>query len=177
MRQFFGLRRGDRIATVLFNHDQTVFIYFAAWVLGLGVVPISVEETVEKKRYILEHSEATVCFCWQDYEEEIRGLLQEIDSLAMVVTVNDETHRHGVHGGAIINRKVKTRGFWRRLAGERVTCVSVVPTLLEFLLEANEDLSRYRLEHFRGVICGAGPLLKETAGRFEETFGFPIRHG
>ena len=56
MRQFFGLRRGDRIATVLFNHDQTVFIYFAAWVLGLGVVPISVEETVEKKRYILEHS-------------------------------------------------------------------------------------------------------------------------
>ena len=264
MRQFFGLRRGDRIATVLFNHDQTVFIYFAAWVLGLGVVPISVEETVEKKRYILEHSEATVCFCWQDYEEEISGLLQEIDSLAMVVTVDDETHRHSVHGvllpertqrphddhtpsledealivytsgttgppkgviltaknllmdadgiaawhgfgaedrlmcvlpihhvngtivtvltpfyfrgGAILNRKFKTGSFWRRLADERVTCVSVVPTLLEFLLEANEDLGRYRLERFRGVICGAGPLLKETAGRFEDTFGFPIRHG
>src|SRR5207245_3734996 len=98
MRDRLGLRRGDRIATVLFNHDQTVFIYFAAWVLGLGVVPISVEETVEKKRYILEHSEATVCFCWQDYEEEISGLLQEIDSLAMVVTVDDEMHRHGVDG-------------------------------------------------------------------------------
>jgi long-chain acyl-CoA synthetase len=264
MRQFFGLRRGDRIATVLFNHDQTVFIYFAAWVLGLGVVPISVEETVEKKRYILEHSEATVCFCWQDYEKEISGLLQEIDSLAMVVTVDDETHRNSIHGGlspektplrqddhqpsledealivytsgttgppkgviltaknllmdadgiaawhgfgaedrlmcvlpihhvngtivtvltpfyfhggAILNRKFKTSSFWRRIAEERVTCVSVVPTLLEFLLEANEDLGRYRLERFRGVICGAGPLLKETAGRFEDVFGFPIRHG
>src|SRR5438552_943501 len=44
MRQLFGLRRGDCIATVLFNHGQTVFIYFAAWVLGLGVAPISVEE-------------------------------------------------------------------------------------------------------------------------------------
>jgi long-chain acyl-CoA synthetase len=241
-----------------------VFIYFAAWVLGLGVVPISVEETVEKKRYILEHSEVTVCFCWQDYEEEISGLLQEIDSLAMVVTVDDETHRHSIHGGPsrekvphrqdgdnpsledealivytsgttgppkgviltannllmdadgiaawhgfdvqdrlmcvlpihhvngtivtvltpfyfhggmILNRKFKTGNFWRRLEDESVTCVSVVPTLLEFLLEANEDLGRYRLERFKGVICGAGPLLKETAGRFEDTFRFPIRHG
>jgi len=52
-----------------------------------------------------------------------------------------------------------------------------VPTLLEFLLEANEDLGCYRLERFRGVICGAGPLLKDTAARFEDRFGFPIRHG
>jgi long-chain acyl-CoA synthetase len=264
MRQVLGLRRGDRIATVLFNHDQTVFIYFAAWVLGLGVVPISVEETLEKKRYILEHSEVTVCFCWQEYEEEISGLLQEIDTLATVVTVNDETHRHSIHGGlspektphrqddhqpslqdealivytsgttgppkgviltannllmdadgiaawhgfgvqdrlmcvlpihhvngtivtvltpfyfhggAILNRKFKTGSFWRQVEDESVTCVSVVPTLLEFLLEANEDLGRYRLERFKGVICGAGPLLKETAGRFEDTFRFPIRHG
>src|SRR5207244_4319825 len=60
---------------------------------------------------------------------------------------------------------------------EGVTCVSVVPTLLEFLLDANEDLAAYRLDHFRGVICGAGPLLKETAARFEDRFRFPIRHG
>ena len=28
-----------------------------------------------------------------------------------------------------------------------------------------------------GLICGAGPLLKDTAARFEERFPFPIRHG
>ena len=56
----FGLTRGDRIATVLFNHDLTALIYFAAWTLGVAVVPINVEETPEKKRYILEHSEASV---------------------------------------------------------------------------------------------------------------------
>ena len=39
-----GLTGGDRIATVLFNHDQTVVLYFAAWTLGLAVVPINVEE-------------------------------------------------------------------------------------------------------------------------------------
>jgi long-chain acyl-CoA synthetase len=266
MQEQLGLRRGDRLATVLFNHDQTVLIYFAAWVLGVAVVPINVEETPEKKRYILEHSEATVCFCWQDYETEVRSLQRDIPGLRAVVAVGDtpdslfrassasssvavgqsgrEGHSaslndealivytsgttgppkgviltaanllidadgiaawHGfvaednlmcvlpIHhvngmvvtlvtpfyfgGATVLNRRFKTGVFWRRLQDEQVSCVSVVPTLLEFLLEANENLSRYRLERFKGVICGAGPLLKETAARFEERFRFPIRHG
>ena len=36
----FGLTRGDRVATVLFNHDVTVLTYLAAWTLGAAVVPI-----------------------------------------------------------------------------------------------------------------------------------------
>ena len=269
MQELFGVRRGDRIATVLFNHDQTVFIYFAAWLLGAAVVPINVEESPEKRRYILEHSEASVCFCWQDYAGEIGSLLTEIDTLTLVVSVGDETHRksvqsrgddltlppslrpsqheteqpgledgalivytsgttgppkgviltagnllmdadgitawHGfggedrlmcvlpIHhvngtivtlltpfycqGGMVLNRKFKTGSFWRRIHEEAVTCVSVVPTLLEFLLEANEQLGPYRLDRFKGLICGAGPLLKETAAHFEDRFRFPIRHG
>ena len=263
MRDRLGLRRGDRIATVLFNHDQTVLVYFAAWTLGLAVVPVNVEESTEKKRYILEHSEASVVFCWQDCVDEVRSLQGDLPRLREVVVVGEENLQgrllsellaearpsasvsegsledealivytsgttgppkgvvltarnllvdadgiaewHGfgsddrlmcvlpIHhvngtvvtlvtpfyfgGGAVLNRKFKTAAFWRRIQDEGVTCVSVVPTLLEFLLEANEDLGRYRLERFRGVICGAGPLLKDTAARFEDRFGFPIRHG
>jgi long-chain acyl-CoA synthetase len=80
-------------------------------------------------------------------------------------------------GSTVLNRKFKTGSFWRRLHEEEITCVSVVPTLLEFLLEADENLDPYRLDQFKGVICGAGPLLKETAARFEERFRLPIRHG
>jgi long-chain acyl-CoA synthetase len=257
MRERLGLRRGDRVATVLFNHDQTVLVYFAAWTLGVAVVPINVEESTEKKRYILEHSEASVVFCWQDSLDEIRSLLGGLPRLREVVAVNDEgfsapdagTRTYGdaagslddealivytsgttgppkgvvltarnllvdadgiadwhgfgpddrlmcvlpIHhvngtvvtlvtpfyfgGGAVLNRKFKSAVFWRRIHDEGVTCVSVVPTLLEFLLDADEDLMPYRLDRFRGVICGAGPLLKETAVRFEERFRFPIRHG
>ena len=257
MRERLGLRRGDRVATVLFNHDQTVLVYFAAWTLGVAVVPINVEESTEKKRYILEHSEASVVFCWQDCLDEIRNLLGGLPRLREVVAVNDEgfsmpdagMRRHGdaagslddealivytsgttgppkgvlltarnllvdadgiadwhgfrpddrlmcvlpIHhvngtvvtlvtpfyfaGGTVLNRKFKSSVFWRRIHDEGVTCVSVVPTLLEFLLDADEDLKPYRLDRFRGVICGAGPLLKETAARFEDRFRFPIRHG
>ena len=265
LRDRLRLRRSDRVATVLFNHDETVLIYFAAWTLWVAVVPINVEEPTEKKRYILEHSEASVVFCWQDYWEEIEGLRSQVPSLREVVVVGEESRPgidrlfsdeleesrpdvalsggslsdealivytsgttgppkgviltaenllidadgiadwHGfgpddrlmcvlpIHhvngtvvtlvtpfyfrGGAVLNRKFKTAGFWRRLQDEGVTCVSVVPTLLEFLLEGDEDIALYKLDRFRGLICGAGPLLKETAARFEERFGFPIRHG
>lgn len=265
LRDRLGLCRGDRVATVLFNHDQTVLIYFAAWTLGMAVVPINVEEPTEKKRYILEHSEASVVFCWQDYREEIEGLRSQVPSLRAVVVVGEESppgfgrlfsdeleesrpgvalsggslsdealivytsgttgppkgviltaenllidadgiadwhgfgpgdrlmcvlpihHVNGTvvtlvtpfffRGGAVLNRKFKTAAFWRRIQDEGVTCVSVVPTLLEFLLEADEDIAPYKLDRFRGLICGAGPLLKETAARFEERFRFPIRHG
>jgi long-chain acyl-CoA synthetase len=263
-----GLTRGDRIATVLFNHDQTVVLYFAAWKLGLAVVPINVEEPVEKKRYILEHSEAVAVCCWPDYFDEVRSLQHELPALHHVVTVTDEGLGHGegqgarsdgqislrpsrfsphasrledealivytsgttgppkgviltvynllvdadgiatwhslgaqdrlmcvlpIHhvngtvltlvtpfyckGSVVLNRKFKTATFWRLLHREQITLVSVVPTLLEFLLDANEDLTSYALDRFRGCICGAGPLLKDTAARFEERFHMSIRHG
>jgi long-chain acyl-CoA synthetase len=263
-----GLRRGDRLATILFNHDVTVVLYFAAWLGGLIVVPINVEEPTNKKRFILEHSEATTVCCWHTYVDELKGLQKDLPTLRQVLAMNDEGfvespeygtktrmqmslsssfvpphasglddealivytsgttgppkgvvltvenlltdadaiadwHAFGVNdrlmcvlpihhvngtvvtlvtpfyckGSVVLNRKFKSGTFWRKLHEERVTCVSVVPTLLEFLLEANEDLTAYNLSGFRGFICGAGPLLRDTAARFEDRFRFPIRHG
>ena len=263
-----GLRPGDRLATMLFNHDVTVALYFAAWILGVTIVPINVEESVDKKRYILEHSEASAVCCWHTSLDEAKDLQRELPALRHVIAVNDEgfvegpkhrakaeigavvsslatsSHRpslddealivytsgttgppkgvvltvenlfldadaiadwhqfgagdrlmcvlpiHHVNGtvvtlitpfyckgSIVLNRKFKSATFWRRVHEERVTCVSVVPTLLEFLLDANEDLTAYKLDSFGGFICGAGPLLKNAAIRFEDRFGFPIRHG
>jgi long-chain acyl-CoA synthetase len=263
-----GLRRGDRLATILFNHDITVVLYFAAWSSGITVVPINVDEPTDKMRFILEHSEASAVCCWHSYVEEVRGLQRDLPALRHMVVVKDDgfmerniqvvrgetsdgTHAPGytfhdgsledeallvytsgttgqskgvvltvenllidadaiadwhhfglndrlmcvlpIHhvngivvtlvtpffckGSAVLNRKFKSDIFWRRLHEAHVTCVSVVPTLLEFLLDANEDLSPYRLDRFKGFICGAGPLLKDTAMRFEDRFHFPILHG
>jgi long-chain acyl-CoA synthetase len=263
-----GLRRGDRLATILFNHDVTVVLYFAAWISGITVVPINVEEPIDKKRFVLEHSEASAVCCWHSYVEEVSGLRRDLPALQHVIALNDEGfmggqrhwargkrealsttsslvprvfsledealivytsgttglpkgvvltvenllidanalanwHHFGMNdrvmcvlpihhvngmvvtlvtplycrGSMVLNRKFKSATFWRRLHEEHVTCVSVVPTLLEFLLDANEDLSPYKLDRFKGFICGAGPLSKETAIRFEDRFHFPIRHG
>jgi long-chain acyl-CoA synthetase len=55
--------------------------------------------------------------------------------------------------------------------------VSVVPTLLAFLLERPELADAEDLSAFRHLICGAGPLTVELAARFEDRFGVPIVHG
>ena len=268
LREEAGLRRGNRLATVLFNHDLTVILYFAAWVSGVTVVPINIEESPEKKRFILEHSEAAAVCCWHSDLEELTDLQRELPSLRRVMAVgkegflnvraqrtNGETpsrsctsnasahggslddealivytsgttgppkgvvltvanlltdadaiadwHGFGMHdrlmcvlpihhvngtvvtlvtpfyckGSVVLNRKFRSGAFWQKLEDEGITCVSVVPTLLEFLMDADENVAAHRLPHFKGFICGAGPLLKDTAARFEDRFGFPIRHG
>lgn len=77
----------------------------------------------------------------------------------------------------VLNRRFQTEHFFPRIARERVTVVSVVPTLLAFLLEAKADDHNVREQGFRHLICGAGPLTCELAARFEERYRIPIIHG
>ena len=77
----------------------------------------------------------------------------------------------------VLNRKFKTGVFWERAAREGVGIVSVVPTLLKYLLNEAEDLSAYDLPRLRHLICGAGPLTVELAEEFESFFGVRIVHG
>jgi long-chain acyl-CoA synthetase len=80
-------------------------------------------------------------------------------------------------GAVVLCRRFRTREFWPRLAREGVQVVSVVPTLLAFLLEDEAAARGLDLSRFRYPICGAGPLTVELGRRFEERFGFPIVHG
>ena len=256
----WGIGRGDRIVTLLSNHDQTVMVYFAAWVLGAVVVPINLNETETNIQYIASHVGAKLVICWKKDFGNIKCLLSELpfspsllplqktfhsmadfplgtylNSIQRGGSLTDEAlivytsgttgtpkgviltvynllvdahgiatwhkfqrgdclmcvlpihHVNGIvvtlltpfsfEGRIVLNATLKTSSFWQRVHDEQVTCVSVVPTVLEFLLEKPWDLRALPLDHFRGVICGAGPLFKETAGRFEDCFHFPIRHG
>ncbi len=77
----------------------------------------------------------------------------------------------------VLLRKFQSDTFFRRIRDERVTIVSVVPTLLAFLLEANADDLQVKEHGFRHIICGAGPLTCELARRFEEHYKLRIVHG
>ncbi len=79
-------------------------------------------------------------------------------------------------GSVVLARKFQASAFWETVAREGVQIVSVVPTLLAFLLE-DEREERRGLARFRHFICGAGPLTVELAARFEDRFGFRILHG
>ncbi len=81
------------------------------------------------------------------------------------------------HSSVVLNCRFQSHSFFQRVAAEGVAVVSVVPTLLAFLIGADIDTAQLDLGAFRHVICGAGPLTCELAERFEQRYGVPIIHG
>src|SRR5581483_3541537 len=255
-----GVRRGDRVATISHNHSDTVIQYFAAWLMGACIVPVSLSEDDHRIRFILENSRAKLAFLRKDYEERISPIVKSLASDLRViscskrfedelrnasamfsseeaVTIEDEalivytsgttgnpkgvvltqhnlladargitdwhamTNRqrmmcvlpiHHVNGTivtlvtpmyfggtVVLNQKFQSEHFFERIAKERVNVVSVVPTLLAFLIEYYKDRkmasgdSPLATRHsafatLRHLICGAGPLTVELGAQFEE---------
>lgn len=274
LHHVLGLRRGERISTAASNHPATVLSSFAAWRLGLTVVPINVSEEDARIRYIVENAEARAVLVRPDLCARIRAALEGLpavrhlaaldldrnlgptgaappgyhllsgasagrsagglsalplpgpDGEALIVYTSGTTgppkgvsldqyaltvdawsiarwHRLGaasrlmcvlpIHhvngtivtlitpvlsgGSVVLNPRFRTPDFWPAVGEHGVEVVSVVPTLLQFLLEAEGEASRLPPEGFRYPICGAGPLTVELAARFEDRFRRPVLHG
>lgn len=299
MVEDLGIRRGDRVATIAYNHVDTVLIYFACWVIGATVAPQNVAEDDRRIAFILRNSEAKVCFVRSEYLERAQNIVQGVDGdegapnvkqiiqvggiasdrhihfhealknrpttyLAdesgaksadvplseggdatarlddeallvytsgttgtpkgvilsqynllvdaqgisgwQAITGNQRTmcvlpihHVNGivvtiimplyVGGCAVLNRRFSVSRFWEGIVRDGVNVVSVVPTLLQFLVEYGErerakgntvfggSITRRDLTHFRHLICGAGTLSVALAKAFSAMFGITIIHG
>jgi long-chain acyl-CoA synthetase len=77
----------------------------------------------------------------------------------------------------VLNPRFSPSNFWERIAAERVRIVSVVPTLLAFLLENPGLREGHEVECLSHIICGAGPLTVDLARQFEDTFNARVLHG
>ncbi|MBI1804504.1 MAG: acyl--CoA ligase [Ignavibacteriae bacterium] len=279
-----GITRDDRIATIAFNHADTVVHYFAAWVIGAVVVPINVGEDDKRIGYILENSQSKLAFVREEFVDRVEKILAEIPTVKTIVRVgnphprplsqwerggSDVSRRRGegqhlefheaihnqqseirnlpdvsledealivytsgttglpkgvvitqynllidakaiaewhgmtpdqrmmcvlpIHhvngtvvtlltpmyygGSVVLNQKFHSDKFFELITKENIHVVSVVPTLLQFLLHENLDMSKYDIRQFRHIICGAGPLTCELALTFEDRFHIPIVHG
>ena len=76
------------------------------------------------------------------------------------------------HASTVLADRFRSSSFWDDVESEGATVCSVVPSLLEFLLAQGGR----RPDGFREVLCGAGPLLKDTVLAFEERFDVAVRH-
>ncbi|RMF50706.1 MAG: long-chain fatty acid--CoA ligase [Chloroflexota bacterium] len=70
-----GIRPNDRVATLAYNHAETVILYFACWKLGATVAPQNVAEDDARIAFILRNSEAVVLFARHDYLERAMRIL------------------------------------------------------------------------------------------------------
>jgi len=253
-----GVRRGERVATVAYNHPDTVLAYFACWKIGATVAPQNIGEDDARIGFILKNADARLLLTRPEYLQRVERIRAGAPNVSQVILLDDDLraqldrqpatfapaeppnledecllvytsgttgapkgvqliqynllvdaqgiaewqgidaahrlmcilpihHVNGIEvtlitpiyagGSIVLNRGFKASTFWRRLADERVNIVSVVPTILQFLLEAGEDIRAYDLRRFRHFICGAGTLAVTLAERFEQQFGLRILHG
>jgi long-chain acyl-CoA synthetase len=77
-----------------------------------------------------------------------------------------------LNASTVLCDRFRSEHFWDDAAAEGATASSLVPSLLEFLLLADGTPGAA----FEEVLCGAGPLLSETALAFENRFAVPVRH-
>ncbi len=85
-----GVAKGDRLA--LFSENRPEWHIVDLAVLGLGAinVPIYFSESVERLKYILQHSEAKVCFVsTQEQFGKVSVIWNELPALERVITFND----------------------------------------------------------------------------------------
>lgn len=253
-----GLQRGDKIATISHNHWHTVVQYFAAWFLGLVVVPVNLGEDDQRISYILHNAEVKLALVRDEYASRIQSIIQQEKALSGIeLIVCDEsiecfTSTHGdlpeitndiedealivftsgttgnpkgvvltqrnlledarsiaqwhnidvetrmmcvlpIHhvngtvvtmitpffagGSTVLNEKFSAGRFFETIENEKVHIVSVVPTLLQYLNSYYENKNAPIVNHFRHIICGAGPLTVQIAMNFEDKFNIPIIHG
>jgi acyl-CoA synthetase (AMP-forming)/AMP-acid ligase II len=98
-----GVRRGDRVATIAFNHSDTVIIYFACWLIGAAVAPQNVTEDDPRIAYILRNSEAVVCLARHEYLERAEHIIHGKDeglgaaNIRQIVQVGGEAQAGYLH--------------------------------------------------------------------------------
>jgi len=258
LRDEFGVRGGDRVGTLTFNHRDTAVLYFACWKLAAVVVPQNPSEDDGRIAFTLGNAGCRLGFAAPEYAARLDAVSRDVASMTRVVTLDaawrarvdaiarvvepDTAERldadcllvytsgttgapkgvcltqyhlladgeallrvfgldpearmmcvlpiHHVNGivvtlvgslyagaSVVLERAFTVRHFWSRIAAERVTIVSVVPTILQYLLESDEDVSGLDLARLHYVVCGAGTLPVALALRFEARFGVPLLHG
>lgn len=92
LAQRCGVRRGDRVATLMRNHPETPITCFAAWSLGASIVPVNLGEDDERVTYVLGHSRARAALLLPEVEERAARLRERVPAIStwLVVPAEDE---------------------------------------------------------------------------------------
>ncbi len=73
-----GVRKGDRISTLMLNSHQVFELLFAAAKLGAVLVPINNRLTAPELTYIFNDATPSICFYHQEFTEQQQAISQQV---------------------------------------------------------------------------------------------------
>ena len=93
LRSKFGLEQGDRIAIVMTNVPEYLEVLFGTWWAGMIVVPINARLHAREIEYILQKSNARLCFVNADTESALSDISLSAEALKHVISVQGHEFR------------------------------------------------------------------------------------
>jgi fatty-acyl-CoA synthase len=98
-----GVRKGDKVAAMLYNSNQIVEAYFAAAKMGAVFVPINFRFKEREASYILDHSDAVIFVYGEEFEEMVASLRSKLSKVKQYVCVGEAA------GGALDYEELMAR--------------------------------------------------------------------
>jgi long-chain acyl-CoA synthetase len=88
----YGVRRGERVATLAYNHPDTLLVYFACWKIGATVAPQNASEDDARIAFILRNAEARLLLAMPSYRNRAERLCADAPNVAEVIELGDALH-------------------------------------------------------------------------------------
>jgi acyl-CoA synthetase (AMP-forming)/AMP-acid ligase II len=144
LRGRFGLARGDNVAIVMWNAPEFVEVLYAIWHAGLAAVPINAKLHAKEVAWILENSEARLCFASADVAEALAGEVGACGALKEIVVPGMPAYQ-------------------RLLQGDAVALMPAAPDDLAWLFYTSGTTGRPK-----GAMLSHGNLLAQTVNYFAD---------
>ncbi|MCH7853693.1 MAG: AMP-binding protein [Proteobacteria bacterium] len=99
LRHQYDLELGDRVALVSKNRPEYLELLYAIWHAGLVAVPVNAKLHRNEFKYILDNSQAKLCFTTQSLTEDIAST--GCDALQSIVEIGDATYTNMLTGATM----------------------------------------------------------------------------
>lgn len=87
--QNLGIAKGDKVAVVMENCPEYIFLMFALSKLGAVEVPINIFHKGEIMNYMLEHSDCSIVVMQVQYLDRLESILQKSNKIKSVVLLEN----------------------------------------------------------------------------------------
>jgi fatty-acyl-CoA synthase len=96
-----GIKKGDKVASLMFNSPDLIVAYFAAAKLGAISVPINYRLVSREIKYIVDQSDSSALI----YDDDLRPLIQAVSGSAKLhlISVGEKKYPDSIHLQEIIN--------------------------------------------------------------------------
>ena len=88
--QKLGISKGDKVAYMMENCPETLFLAFGLFKIGAIAVPLNTSHRGEVLEFMVNHSDASVLILQTDFISQLKSVLAGTDKIVSVVLVNRE---------------------------------------------------------------------------------------